>query len=152
MADKPILATVTGEFFQPVRLHYRVLDGKCVLQASTSFVVWIMIPATGWVWMYADEARSLQFKQSSAQITKELHPIVIGSFLRRTDDHLLLDLRSCERAMMAIPFFDKHIPRSVARVTEAEVANKLYSTDNPQLSPEDIFDHQVSRSAIPRPS
>ena len=28
MADKPILATITGEFFQPVRLHYQVLDGK----------------------------------------------------------------------------------------------------------------------------
>ena len=52
-------------------------------------------------------------------------------------------------AKLAIPFFDKHIPRSVARVTEAEVANKLYSLDNPQLSPADLFDHHVSTSRDP---
>ena len=106
-------------------------------------------PRQRWVWLYSDEARSLQFKQSHAQIGKELHPIVIGSFFHRTDDQLLLDLRSCERAKLAIPFFDKHIPRSVARVTEAEVANKLYSTDNPQLTPADLFDHQISTSRDP---
>ena len=44
--------------------------------------------------------------------------------------------------MEAIPFFDKHIPRGVAKLTEAEVANKLYPTDGPQLSPEDVFDHR----------
>jgi hypothetical protein len=80
---------------------------------------------------------------------KELHPIVIGSFFQRTDDQLLLDLRSRERAKLAIPFFDEHIPRSVARVTEAEVVNKLHSTDNPQLSPADLFDNQVSKSRDP---
>ena len=74
---------------------------------------------------------------------------MIGSFFQRADDHLLLDLRPCERAKLAIPFFDKHIPRSVARVTEAEVVNKLHSTDNPQLSPGDLFDHQVSKSRDP---
>ena len=33
MADKAILATVTGEFFQPVRLYYRIFDDKGLLQA-----------------------------------------------------------------------------------------------------------------------
>ena len=65
MANKPILATVTGEFFQPVRLHYRVLDGKGLLQAFDKLRCVDHDPARRrWVWMYADEARSLQFKQS----------------------------------------------------------------------------------------
>jgi hypothetical protein len=150
MADKTILATVTGEFFQPVRLHYRVLDSKGLLRAFEKLRCVDHDPANDrWVWKYADEGKSLGFKHSYAQLPKNLHPIVIGSFFRRADDLLLLDLRSCERAKLAIPFFDKHVPRSVAKLTEAEVANRLYSMDNPQLSPADLFDHQVSKSRDP---
>jgi hypothetical protein len=143
LADKSVLATITGELFQPVRLHYRVFDDKGLLQALTKLsCVKHDPPRQRWVWLYEDEARGLSFKQSYAQISEKLRPIVLGSLIHRTSDTLLLDLRSHERAMAAIPFFDKHIPRGVAKVTEAEVANKLYSTDNPQLSPEDVFDHQ----------
>jgi hypothetical protein len=150
MADKTILGTITGELFQPVRLHYQVLDGKGLLKAFEKLrCVEHDPPRQRWVWKYADEAKSLEFKHSYAQLPKELHPIVLGSFFHRAEDQLLLDLRSCERAKLAIPFFDKHIPRSVARVTEAEIANKLYSTDNRQLSPADLFDRQVTKSRDP---
>ena len=44
MANKSILATITGELFQPVRLHYRVLDAKGpdagIREAS---ILWITI-------------------------------------------------------------------------------------------------------------
>jgi hypothetical protein len=33
MADEPLLATVTGEHFQPVRLHYKVYDHEGLLRA-----------------------------------------------------------------------------------------------------------------------
>ena len=72
---------------------------------------------------------------------------MLGSFYLRAKDLLLLDLRSCERALLAIEFFDERIPRSVARVTEAEVVNKLYpATGNSQLAPDSVFDHQQSTS------
>ncbi len=54
------------------------------------------------------------------------HPIVIGSFFLRNGDELLLDLRSFERAIKAIPFFDKHIGPDAARVTYAAVVNRLF--------------------------
>jgi hypothetical protein len=143
MADKPVLATITGELFQPVRLHYRVFDDKRLLQALTKLsCVKHDPPRQRWVWLYEDEARGLSFKQSYAQISEKLRPIVLGSFVHRTSDTLLFDLHSGERAMEAIPFFDKHIPRGVAKVTEAEVANKLYPADDSQLSPGDVFDHR----------
>jgi hypothetical protein len=98
-----------------------------------------------WVWLYHAEAKNLQFKQSYAQIPKHLHPMVIGSFFLRGKEKLLLDLRSCERATLAISFFDRHFPRNVAKVTDAEVVNKLFSaTENQKLTPDAIFDHQVS--------
>jgi hypothetical protein len=151
MADEPLLATVTGESFQPVRLHYRVFDHEG-LERIFKKLCCLDYDATQqrWVWLYDHEAKSLRFRQSYAQIPKHLHPLVIGSFFLRSKDKLLLDLRSCERATLAIPFFDKHLPRSVTKVTEAEVVNKLFSaTANAKLTPHGLFDHQGSTCRDP---
>jgi hypothetical protein len=146
MADGTILATMTGEYFQPVRLHYRVFDHKGVLRAFKKLCCVQEDPTQRrWVWLYEDEAKGLGFKQPYAQIPKHLHPIVIGSFFPRGQDKLLLDLRSHERATFAIPFFDKHLPRRVAKVTEAEVVNKVFpATGNEKLTPDALFDRQDS--------
>jgi hypothetical protein len=150
MADRPILATITGEFFQPVRLHYRVFNSKGLLQAFGKLnCVRHDPPRQRWTWLYEDEAKGLKFRQSYAQIPEKLRPIVLGSLFHRTNDTLLLDLRSCERALAAIPFFDEYIPRGIARVTEAEVANKLYSAAE-RLSPEDVFDQKPSTVRDPK--
>lgn len=146
MADKPILATLTGEYFQPVRLHYRVFDHEGLMRVFKQLRC-LDYDATQqrWVWLFDREAKSLPFKQSYAQIPKDLHPLVIGSFFPRGRDKLLLDLRSCERATLAIPFFDKHLPRTAAKVTDAEVVNKLFSaTENSKLTPDGLFDHRGS--------
>jgi hypothetical protein len=139
---EPLLTTLTGECFQPVRLHYRVSDQEGLLRAFKKLRCVGDDPTQGRrVWLYDHEARTLRFKHSYAQIPKDLHPIVIGSLFLRTQDELLLDLRSCERALLAIPFFDQHLPRSVARVTEAEIVNTLFSaTGNEKLTPDQLFD------------
>ncbi len=151
MADQPILATVTGEYFQPVRLHYQVLD-RDGLQRAFKKLRCLDYDATQqrWVWLYQHEAKDLRFKQSYAQIPKHLHPIVIGSFFLRPHDVLLLDLRSCERAVAAVPFFTKHLPRRIAEVTDAEVVNKLFTaTENENLTPTSLFDQQCSTVVDP---
>ena len=149
-SDKPILATMTGEYFQPVRLHYRVFDQNNLVQAFERLRCVARDPTQQrWVWLYDHEAKNLHFKQSYAQIPKDLHPLVLGSFFLRAKDTLLLDLRSCERALLAIPFFDKYFPRAIVKVTEAEVANKLFSAvESPKLTPDSIFDRQVSSPAV----
>src|SRR5206468_10951697 len=99
------------------------------------------------VWLY-DHEEGLRFKRSYAEFPEHLRPIVLGSFYLRGKDELLLDLRSCERALLAIEFFDKYIPRSAARVTAAEVVNKLFpATGNRQLTPDSIFDQQQRTSS-----
>lgn len=97
MADQPLLATMTGEHFQPVRLHYRVLNRAGLLRAFEKLRC-LDYDATRkcWVWLYAHEAKRLRFPRSYAQFPKELHPIVIGAFFLRSKETLLLDLRSCE--------------------------------------------------------
>jgi hypothetical protein len=151
MADEPLLATITGEHFQPVRLHYIVFDNEGLLRAFKKLRC-LDYDATQqrWVWLYAEEAKTLRFKQSYAQIPKHLHPLVLGSFFLRTNDQLLLDLRSCERALQAIPFFDRHLPGAVAKVTEAEIVNRLFSVaGNQNLTPASLFDRQTSTRRDP---
>ncbi|HEV3117047.1 MAG TPA: hypothetical protein VGY58_08355, partial [Gemmataceae bacterium] len=73
-------------------------------------------------------------------LPRELHPVIIGSFFLRAQDKLLLDLRSIERAVAAIVFFDKHLPRSVTRAFEAEVVNRLFPLEDARVTPDSIFD------------
>jgi len=153
MSDKTLLVTTTGENIQPVRLHYKVFDRKGLLKAFKKLRCVESDPARQrWVWLYDFEAKSLPFKQTYAQIPRQHHPMVIGSFFPRSGDRLVLDLRSFERARLAIPFFDRHIPRRVAKVTEAEVVNRLISAEESQLSPDQFFDRQETSACDPEAS
>jgi hypothetical protein len=151
MDDKPIMATLTGEYFQPVRLHYQVADHQGLLAAFKKIrCVQHDASQDRWVWLYEEEAKGQRFKNSYEQIAPNLRPIVLGSFFLRREDQLLLDLRSCERATMAILFFDRRIPRKVAKVTECEVINRLFPADeNPKIMPHDLFDRQQTTPIDP---
>lgn len=111
MADQLLLATLTGEHFQPVRLHYKVLNRPGLLRAFEKLrCLEYDASRKRWVWLYAHEAKKLQFQRSHAQFPKELHPIVIGAFFLRTKETLLLNLRSCERASWRFRFLTRIFP------------------------------------------
>jgi hypothetical protein len=93
-----------------------------------------------WLWLYDFETRALSFQKSCEEIPRDHHPIVIGYFLPKSEDWMVLDLRSFDRAWQAIPFFDRYIPRNVARVTRAEVVNRLFSADEFAVTPDKLFD------------
>ena len=152
MADQPLLATMTGEHFQPVRLHYKVLNRTGLLRAFEKLRCLDYDPTRKrWVWLYAHEAKRLRFQKSYAQFPKELHPIVIGAFFLRSEGTLLLDLRSCERALLAIPFFDTHLPRRLVELEDAEVVNRLFPATgaNLKLTPDALFDAQLGTGVDP---
>jgi hypothetical protein len=152
MADQSLLGTLTGEHFQPVRLHYRVLNHPGLKRAFEKLrCLEYDAPRKRWVWLYAHEAKNLRFQRSYAQFPKELHPIVIGAFFLRTEKTLLLDLRSCERALLAIPFFDTHLPRKLVALEHAEIVNRLFpvTKENQLLTPDALFDGQISTGIDP---
>lgn len=141
MTTRALLATVTGEFFQPVRLHYRVPSAVSLRRAFRKLRCLDDDRARQrWVWLYDFEARGIRFQKSYREIPAHLHPIVIGSIYLRKPGEMLLDLRSCERAVQAIAFFDKHLSRSVAELTDASIVNRLFPADDPKLAPEHLFD------------
>lgn len=115
--------TTTGEIMQPVRLHYEVLDGK---QLRATFATLRCLdydaPRQRWVWLYADEAKTITFKDRRAADNT-----VLGEFVFKGTEEVVLNLRSLERATHAITFFDQHLPRTVARVAEVTISNRLLS-------------------------
>jgi tetratricopeptide (TPR) repeat protein len=91
-----------------------------------------------WVWLYTEEARTLSFKDSRAA-----NNVVLGEFVFKGQTEVVLNLRSFERALNALAFFDTSIPRTVAHVTAMIVSNRLLSTAEAASlgSLDQYFDH-----------
>ena len=123
---KRFAATMTGEFFQPIRVHYDVLDTE-PLQARLSKLhcMEYVDDQHRWVWLYTKEAKRLKFKQNPRTDA----PVVLGEFLLKGEDKGVLNLRSIERATEAIVFFDKHVRRSILQATAITVVNRLFRVE-----------------------
>src|SRR6266516_3307621 len=119
-----VAMTTTGEILQLIRLHYEVQDVD-KLRAIFASLRCLEYDASQkrWVWLYTEEARALPLKDRRAA-----NNVVLGEFVFKSARDVVLNLRSFERATQAIVFFDTYIPRTVARVTAATIANRLLST------------------------
>jgi tetratricopeptide (TPR) repeat protein len=134
-----VAMTTTGEIMQLIRLHYEVEDSDKLraLFASLRCLEYDASQAR-WVWLYTAEARTLSFKDRRAA-----NNVVLGEFVFKGPQEIVLNLRSFERATNALLFFDHHIPRTVARVTAMTVSNRLLSTAEAASlgSLDQYFDH-----------
>lgn len=140
MSEKTIGMTATGEIFQPVRLYYTVLNRQEVEKRLARLrCIEVDTSQKRWVWLYTDEAKAINFKNDFHSIPEEMSPIVIGSFVWKNDETLILDVRSFERALEAIPFFDKYIPRSLAKTTHCATVNRIFEMAESAPSNFDIF-------------
>jgi hypothetical protein len=125
---KTLLMTTTGEPHQLARVYYQILNKKTVLN---SFKKLRCIDFDGeknrWVWLYEAEAKKLRFEESYHKIPKEMRPVVIGYFVFRGNNEMLLELRSFDRVIQALEFFTKRINSHAAQVTKIRIVNKLFS-------------------------
>ncbi len=141
MSQRVMLSTTTGEVYQPVRLHYMVSNPEQLKQCFEKLRCFgFDQQGQRWCWEYDAEARHLKFKIPRGQVQSPGNPIVLGSFRIRGNGNADLDVRSIERAIQAIQFFDKYIPRDVATLTELSVVNRLFSAEDIALTPDAIFD------------
>lgn len=136
---KALALTVTGEIYQPVRIYYEVHQKNAVLGRFKRLrCIEFDEPRNRWVWLYRDEAKNIEFANSYRDISKELRPIVLGSFSWEGDQELRLDVRSIERVIKAILFFDNKINQRIAKLTTLKIVNKLFSSP---LSLEEMMEH-----------
>jgi hypothetical protein len=133
-SNKALITTRTGEPYQPTRIYYQVSNPKTVIGAFKKLRCMQFEPRLNdaWRWLYDEETRKLKFEVSYNKIPKEYRPIVLGDFYFRENQEMILDVRSFDRAIKAIEFFDKRLNRRAAEVTKIRVVNK-YFDGNAQL-------------------
>ena len=126
--EKTLITTHTGEPSQPVRIYYQVIKPKTVLGVFKKLrCVYFEQPLKRWRWTYEHEAKKLRFERSYAKIPKEVKPIVMGEFFWRGDQELLLEVRSFDRAIKAIEFFEKRINSRAGQATKLRVVNRFFA-------------------------
>jgi hypothetical protein len=127
MPEKKLMVTFAGEPFQPTRIYYELYD-KAQLQKLFSLQTFMKYDESvdRWVWLYTGRAKKITFKRPWKKRPKHLQPMIIGSFFQRATGAMFLETRSIERTVEAIAFFDRIIPRKVARVTDVSIVNRLF--------------------------
>lgn len=125
--DKTLFVNMTGEPYQPARLYYKVLQKDALLLRLKELKCFEYDPPRSrWVWLYSEETKNLKFKKCYKDIPKSLRSIVLGSITFKSEDEMILDVRSFERVIQAIIFFDKKISRSLAKIIKLRIVNKLF--------------------------
>ena len=66
--------------------------------------------------------------------------VVLDSFYIRGTGAVELYVRSIKPVLMAVTFFDEYVPATIARITDMDVANRLFSADERDLMPETLFE------------
>ena len=133
--EKTLITTHTGEPSQPVRIYYHVVKPKTVERIFEKLrCVYFEKPLQRWRWIYEHEAKKLRFERAYSKIPKEAKPVVIGEFFWRSNQELLLEVRSFERAIQALEFFEKRINPRVAIATKLRVVNRFFTAEEPQVA------------------
>jgi hypothetical protein len=119
-----IAGTTTGEIFQPMRLHYEILNQDDFITKLAKLKCMDFDPSgKRWVWLYIEEAEILQLARGIKEVAG---PVVLGELIPRKNG-AVLNVRSFERGWQAVEFFDKHIPRTALKLTDVTICNKLFS-------------------------
>lgn len=151
--NKQLVSVKTGEPYQPIRIYYQIFKNKkkTILSAFQKLRCVEYEPETDrWNWLYEAEAKKLHFTRSYNTLTAKDKPLVLGYFTFRGDDQLLFDLRSGQRAIYGLDFFDKRINRYAVNPTHMRLVNRLFSVDempNREIHPS--LDPFFDRDQIP---
>jgi hypothetical protein len=130
MVEKQLVSVKTGEPYQPVRIYYQVAKKKTVLGALQKLkCIEFDADQERWNWLYEDEAKKLRFMRSHNALSKADRLLILGYFTFRGEDQMLLDVRSIERAIAGLEFFEKRINRWAAKPTHLRLVNRFFRAD-----------------------
>ncbi|MBW4468758.1 MAG: hypothetical protein KME07_25305 [Pegethrix bostrychoides GSE-TBD4-15B] len=128
MAEKQPVSVKTGEFYQPVRIYYEVFKPKTVIAALKKLKC-MEREGERWNWLFEAEAKKLRFNRPYSSLSPADKPLILGYFTFRSESEMLLDLRSQQRALQALDFFEKRINRYAATPTRMRVVNRIFAVD-----------------------
>ena len=139
--ERRLALTTTGELYQPARVYFQVHDHR-VLMRSLNRLRCISAdpPNHRMCWTYTDEAKKLKLPYQRPKIPAG-ESLILGSLrIRDSLDLMVLDVRSFDRAVQAVTFFGRQIPRRLAEPTRITIVNSLFDGGSGSLpKPEDLF-------------
>jgi hypothetical protein len=127
---KRLLATMTNEPFQPVRLYYSIPDRSFVTRKLRALKCMIEVPPDRcWQWLFHAEAASIRFPAGRYDdVPREKRPIVLGRIRFPKDDGMTLQTNSIPRAIEGARFFGPRLGAEVVAM-RVRVVNRCFAAE-----------------------
>jgi hypothetical protein len=127
---RALLATMTTEPFQPVRLYFGVPDRSTVTGKLRDLECLVQDRAERcWHWLFEAEAAVLQFSGIGYDdIPKEKRPIALGRIRLPENGCMTLQTNSVERAIQGARFLASHLGPDVVAL-RCRVVNRCFAAD-----------------------
>ena len=127
--QRPLLATMTKEPFQPVRLYYSIPSQAFVLAKLQKLSCVVEEPAEQcWQWLFEAEAASIRFLGGYDDVPVERRPIVIGRIRFPASGGMTFETNSIVRAIEGARFFGPRLgPKVVAM--RCRLVNRCFAGD-----------------------
>lgn len=130
--ERYLLATMTKEPFQPVRLYYSIPDRAFVTKRLRDLECMVEVPHERcWQWIYHAESASLPIAAGYDAVPVERRPIVLGRLRFPKDGGMTVQTNSIDRAVAAARFLAPRLgPKVVAM--RCRVVNRCFAADEGQ--------------------
>jgi hypothetical protein len=143
--ERRLLATMTNEPFQPVRLYYAIPDPSIVIRKLRALNCMAEVPPERcWQWLFHAEAAPLRFVGGYDDVPKEKRPIILGRIRFPQSDSMTLQTNSIPRAIEGARFFGSRLGREIVAM-RCRVVNRCFAADEGR--PEELqktLDHDVT--------
>ena len=128
-----LLATMTNEPFQPVRLYYTVPDRSFVVRELKKLECMVEVPHERcWQWLFHAEAASLRFALGGYDgVPEDRRPIVLARIHFPKQSRMTLETNSIERAIAGARFFASRLGADVVAI-RCRVVNRCFAADEGQ--------------------
>ena len=142
---KCLLATMTNEPFQPVRIYYAIPDRSFVAKKLRRLRCMIEVSSERcWQWLFDAESAALRFPGGYNDVPEERRPIVLGRIRFPKNDGMTLQTNSIPRAIEGARFFAPRLGPEVVAM-RCRVVNRCF--DAGEGSPGKLMetlDHDVT--------
>jgi len=128
-----LLATMTGEPFQPVRLYYSIPDRLFVVKRLRAMKCTREVPPERcWQWLFQGKAAALRFPGGYDAVPKEKRPIVLGRIRFPKSNCMTLETNSITRAIEGARFFAPRLGSEVIAM-RCRLVNRCFAADEGKL-------------------
>jgi hypothetical protein len=135
--NRTLLATMTHEPFQPVRLYYAIPGRAPVTARLRELECVVEVPNERcWQWLFHGEAASLRFSAGYDDVPVERRPIILGRIRFPKNGGMTLQTNSILRAIEAARFFGPRLGPQVVAM-RCRVVNRCFAAE--EGKPDDLM-------------